>query len=623
MRDTYQTTHVLAFLAAVACCVVLSSVCIRGNPAAVDEFAHVPAGISYWQLGRHYIYRENPPLVRLLAALPVVLRGPTMSYAHATNTYRSEWEVGWDFMRVNGPRYHEYIALARCMILFLAVAAGLLIFVWGCENYGSAAGAAAGALWLLDPTVLAYAAIATVDVGAAAFGCLAAFLFWRFLRKPGWRQTVLAGLGLGLAQASKFTLLVLYPSLMALMLIARLDRLQPGAGSGSQGRPTWAKLCAIVALSLLTLNGVYRLDRVGRPLGHFDFKSQLLSGEKTGGPDDVPRANRFRSTWLAELPTPLPEDYVRGFDSQKWDEEFGFYRVSRGRLVHRGVWYSPLKSLFYKLPLGTLALLTASLVYWAIRSRRFTLRAWAFLLPGIAVIAVLCTQTGLNWPVRYSLPALPFLVLSTGSVIQTAAKHRIWKWAVAACIVWNVGTAFRISPHFLAYGNELVGGPEGARQEFGSGSYDVGQDLFRLGKWRNEHPDCRPVIVLYYGTVNPSQFSLNDASVPDSFLVGPGDASAPSRIDLNKPFYLAISSALLQGIPGEMILESGRTVRAFIRSPRLTFANAFARIGYTIYIFKVVPTSNASGSAAATPYEALCPCLSETTFEEQRRHTLL
>ena len=35
-------------------------------PVLVDEYAHVPAGVSYLELGRFLLYRENPPLVRCL-----------------------------------------------------------------------------------------------------------------------------------------------------------------------------------------------------------------------------------------------------------------------------------------------------------------------------------------------------------------------------------------------------------------------------------------------------------------------------------------------------------------------------------------------------------------------------
>ena len=38
-----------------------------------DEVPHLVAGISHWELGRFDLYRVNPPLVRIVAALPVIV----------------------------------------------------------------------------------------------------------------------------------------------------------------------------------------------------------------------------------------------------------------------------------------------------------------------------------------------------------------------------------------------------------------------------------------------------------------------------------------------------------------------------------------------------------------------
>ena len=46
----------------------------------IDEYAHVPAGISHLELGRVTIYEENPPLIRTLAALPAWLAGARVDY---------------------------------------------------------------------------------------------------------------------------------------------------------------------------------------------------------------------------------------------------------------------------------------------------------------------------------------------------------------------------------------------------------------------------------------------------------------------------------------------------------------------------------------------------------------
>ena len=48
---------------------------LRENPT-VDEVVHMPAGITYWQKKTFRLYHHNPPLVKLVAALPVRLGEP-------------------------------------------------------------------------------------------------------------------------------------------------------------------------------------------------------------------------------------------------------------------------------------------------------------------------------------------------------------------------------------------------------------------------------------------------------------------------------------------------------------------------------------------------------------------
>ena len=40
---------------------------VRENPT-IDEVAHLPAGVTYWQQGTFRLYPHNPPLIKLAAA---------------------------------------------------------------------------------------------------------------------------------------------------------------------------------------------------------------------------------------------------------------------------------------------------------------------------------------------------------------------------------------------------------------------------------------------------------------------------------------------------------------------------------------------------------------------------
>jgi hypothetical protein len=48
---------------------------------AIDEVAHIGAGVSYWQKLDLRMNPEHPPLVKLLAAAPLVARGVHVDYA--------------------------------------------------------------------------------------------------------------------------------------------------------------------------------------------------------------------------------------------------------------------------------------------------------------------------------------------------------------------------------------------------------------------------------------------------------------------------------------------------------------------------------------------------------------
>ena len=48
---------------------------IQENPT-VDEVVHLPAGITYWQKHTFRLYHHNPPLIKMIAALPVLWARP-------------------------------------------------------------------------------------------------------------------------------------------------------------------------------------------------------------------------------------------------------------------------------------------------------------------------------------------------------------------------------------------------------------------------------------------------------------------------------------------------------------------------------------------------------------------
>ncbi len=91
---------------------LLSGGAARRESVTVDEVAHIGAGVSYLQKLDLRMNEEHPPLAKVLAALPLVLRGVHADYSHLSwtfsdknlNEFLGEWVFGhWLIMRWNDP----------------------------------------------------------------------------------------------------------------------------------------------------------------------------------------------------------------------------------------------------------------------------------------------------------------------------------------------------------------------------------------------------------------------------------------------------------------------------------------------------------------------------------------
>ena len=194
IRDPRSTMRrsIAALCAAVALFVLLASHSIGTTPVLADEFAHIPSGVSYWELGRFTLYRESPPFIRLLVSMPAWLAGARVDYSRAAVGYRSEWRVG-AASRANESRYGLYLRLARLVVVALSVTCGFLVFWWAALLFGWEAGTVAAAFWFFDPNVLAHSCMASTDIGTALTSLSAAFAYWLFLQRPAGARTLIAG----------------------------------------------------------------------------------------------------------------------------------------------------------------------------------------------------------------------------------------------------------------------------------------------------------------------------------------------------------------------------------------------------------------------------------------------
>jgi hypothetical protein len=561
---------------------------LRQHFVTVNEVGHIPAGISHWQAGHYSFFRVNPPLPSMLAVLPVLLAQPNTDciYSPADDGTggRIEWVVGPQFAAANAPHYFQFVCLARLAGIAWSLLGGWIIYRWAHELYGPAAGCLGLTLWCFEPNILAHAGVVTNDLPATVAGLMATYAFWHYLRQPSWPRASLAGLLLGIAQLTKFTLLVLYAVWPVLWLISRLaDRRQPGT-SIRLATQVWHGLLLFV-LSLLVINAGYEFQQSGRPLGDFPFSSRTFAGADHVG-------NRFRDSWLGHLPVPLPADYVRGIDIQRGDLEGKYWSYLAGRWQDHGWWYYYLHALAVKLPLGIWALILWSLILalggHASSARwRDELTLW---LPALAILGLVSSQTGFNHHLRYALPFYPFLLISTSKVAYFL-QPKTWLAGilVSGLLLWFVGSSLAIHPHYLSYFNALGRGPDNGHNHLVDSNIDWGQDLLFLETWLDQHPEARPLHLAYWNSVDPRiigiEFTLPPFG-PAKFL--PDDPAAQQALGPH-PGYYAVSVNYVRG-SWYIRPQNGKGVRVAIPQYAYEYFRHFrpiAKAGYSIFIYHI------------------------------------
>ncbi len=483
---------------------------LRHQFATRNEVAHVPAGLSIWQTGTFSLYRVNPPLSRMTAVLPVLLAQPNTGFADLSDApgLRQEWDAAHRFADLNASDYMHLIRLARLAGIAWSLLGGWLVYRWAGELYGRRAGLVGLTLWCFGPNILAHAQLVTPDIPATVSGLAATYAFWNYLRRGTWSAALLAGLLLGVAQLTKFTLLVLYPVWALLGLLYGLV-LNNRAWRDVPLRVKMAEGLCVVLLSLLVLNAGYAFDGTGTPLGEYHFVSRLFNGiaaEEGGGRGAPVLGNRFHDTWLAAVPVPLPEDYLSGIDLQRRDFE-GIMPPSflAGEWRRGGWWYYYLYALAVKVPLGKLALVGWSLVLLVLRhpaNARFLdeLTLW---LPALAVLVLVSSQTGFNHHMRYVLPMFPFVFIAAAKLGYYLQATR-WKrgLVVVALLLGSVGSSLSVYPHSLSYFNELAGGPDNGHRYLLDSNIDWGQDLLYLKDWVEAHPEAASLGIAYHNYID-------------------------------------------------------------------------------------------------------------------------
>lgn len=459
-----------------------------------DEINHLHAGYRYVTCGDFGWNPEHPPLLKMIAALPLLVmhvNDPITNACGMPDNKGIDFHVGHDFVFDNPASILMAGRAAASVFVF-----GLLALVWFAARkmFGLATAVIASVLLVFEPNILAHGALVTTDV-PAAFGFLAAVIsLYRYFETRVSFYVILTGLATGIALAVKHSCVLLVPVLLLLCVIDPLLVPSPNKSRGRQIlRNVAAVFCAgLIAIGLLWIT--YGLRYGARP-----------NGAPAWVNDKLPESHSLVATRVIPALQKrhlLPEAYLNGLQDILVDPEV----IPRpafllGHVYRGGRWfYFPVAALI-KFSLVTLVFGIVSclaLSFWNARRRELSFLG----VPAAVFLFASCTSS-LNMGIRHVLPVLPFLVLfGAAGTYAFAVRYRRGMVVCGVLIALHCGSSLHALPNYLSYSNELWGGPRNTYRYLADSNVDWGQSMKEAKSYLEQHPASSCWMIHSYNDTN-------------------------------------------------------------------------------------------------------------------------
>ncbi len=587
---------------------VLALSSMVGNSAIVDELAHIPAGYSYLKYGDYRLNPEHPPLMKDLAAIPLQfmnLKGFN-TLPEWTSQVNGEWQAGYDFLYNLGNNANAILFWARLPILLVMLAFGAWLYWVSRRHWGTAVALLVLFFYVFSPNFLGHGALVTTDLGAAIFMFAALVMFGRFGKQPDrgnmwWLSVVLA-----VAELAKFSSILLYPFFVVGSVVLWLTMTKP--------KESWPRFKTYVGrtivaclLSLVWIYLVYAPQVRNMPTSVQDslITGSLVASNVTGIGQLLVNVSHIPLTKpLVQYGLGVTMDVgrlaggnVTYFNGQVNDESFRGY-------------FPELFVVKTQVAMLILMLVTLGFGIWRLRRGRGRYRdvserwvrhfqrhilEWSL---GTFAVFYFCVAVGgnLDLGIRHILPVyLPIFALVSIGTVEILRKLRRMKWRVSSGVVlglllaWYAGSTLAVAPSYIAYFNELIGGPNNAYKYFSDSSIDWGQDFFRLVDYVRAHPQIKHIAVDYFGGAIPEYYVCQRSYDASGHLITNGTYNCSNSIyevwhssyGRYTGQYIAVSETYLEN-DRYYSAQSGQPSYAYLRAMK-----PIAKIGGSIYVYKL------------------------------------
>ena len=521
MHKFFQEKYKLIILLFLIVTVTISVICAAEDTMIYDEDAHIPAGYSYLKTFDMRLNPEHPPLIKDLAALPLLFFNPQPTFDTSKpfwneNANDAQWDAGKEFLFQSGNNPDKIIFWSRLPIILLFVILSLFIFKWTKELAGIGAGLLAFTLFLFDPNILGHNHFVTTDLGIAAFITFAFYYFIRFIKEPNWKNVFILGIFLTLVQLAKFSAVLIFPIFGLVLIVypivkkaraAKNDNLNFKLKNFGEylGKFLVAFIISIIIIWIAYYFTTFNMPEEKLPeiVNHY-FRLDDYSLKTTYARQFIFALNQY--------------DFLRPMAVYFFGIARVFQRVGGGNVTyflgqvstHGFYSYFPLVFLI-KEPIASLALMLGALGITGlgifritkrktiqelvdyVRSRIAELSMLAFIL-----LYVFTSIVGrLNIGFRHLFPIFPFIFILTSKVIfdfikkiEHRRKKNIAYTVVIFITVVLISKTLLAYPFYLSYFNEFADGPKNGYHYVTDSNADWGQDLKRLKKFIDRYNWC-------------------------------------------------------------------------------------------------------------------------------------
>ncbi len=524
--------------------------------ASFDEEYHIAAGYAYLKTGDFRMSQNHPPLVNALSALPLLWRDDvTLPLDHPSWQGRDFFNFARVFLWEVQDDPHTMLVWARWPVIGLGVVLVAALFWWARQMAGAWAGWIVLILAAFDPNLIANSRLVTTDLGMTCFMLLTIWRLWHWLVRPSPRNLLLTGFFAGLTCAAKYTGLMVWPMILAITVMWRLE-----VNDWKKQLQLLISHLAIMGLIAFTVIwAVYRFD-----------------------------ISPFPGT---AVPFPASFYPYNVWDTFRVIEDEPLASFLLGQTSRGGWWYYFPVTLAVKTSLPLLLLATVG-AFVAIKEGGWRRSAVLWLPPLLFLLLAMAGNITIGY--RHILPVVPFLImlaahtgklddafrqvkLGAAATRQQRTGGTVFNTFIALLLAMQITGTLRLFPDHEAFFNELAGGPQGGGRILADSNLDWGQDLIALRDLMVEM-GIDEVYLAYFGTAVPEAYGLHYQPIPGFLRFTSGaEVNAYNPYTPLPGWYAIGQTSLHLGL----MLQNNDIYATFLDRPPV------AQAGYSINLYRV------------------------------------